>query len=156
MIRCRDEWLFPCEAHADLGFHASFEDGRYEHQNLMFRRMDRRKGVLVTTDLLPTLVPGQVLRIRSNACAEENGQATVGDRLIGAWHWIVGERNADGDVSISQTTVRMSSVYTLSTEVLAANEVRLVSRGEERWPTGPVWVLKYLESQVPRRTSPVV
>jgi len=50
----------------------------------------------------------------------------------------------------------VSCVGPLTPETLAANEVRLVSRNDECWPTRPVWVLKKLESQAPRKASTVV
>jgi len=157
MTKCRLEWLWPCDAHADLGFHAEFKDEVWRPRSTMRDLTNRRKGKLVTSDMLPTLIPGQVLRMRSNACAEHNGQSTVADRLAGAWLWFVREPDPkfEGELRIEQDALGpVSSVGTLSEAVLSENEVRLVSRGEERWPTGPVWVLKKLESQAPRKTSP--
>ena len=158
MVKCRDEWLWPCEAHADLGFHAEFEDEVWQSQDGFRDRANRRKGVLVTPELLPTLIPGQVLRIRSKACAEANGQATVADRLVGAWLWFVRESDPKFEgVRIEQDSFGpVSCVGPLTPETLAANEVRLVSRNDECWPTRPVWVLKKLESQAPRKASTVV
>lgn len=158
LAKCRLEWLFPCEAHAELGFAAEFKDEVWIPRGEFRDLTNRRKGVLVTPELLPTLIPGQVLRIRSNACAEANGQATVADRLAGAWLWFVREPDPEFEgVRIEQDAFGpISSVGTLSEATLAANEVRLVSRNDERWPTGPVWVLKELRPQAPVKTSPVV
>lgn len=158
MVRCLMEWLWPCPEHADLGFHATFDDERWRPQSELSDRTARRKGVVVTPEMLPDLVPGQVLRVREWACAEAHGQTTVRDRLIGAWLYIVrppDPRIGEGVVIEQRSFGPMSSVGILGPESLANNEVRLVSRGEERWPDEPVWVRRKLEYIPPREvTSP--
>jgi len=153
MVRNRMEWLWPCEAHAELGFHASCDDERWQPQAELSDRTRRRKGVVVTPEMLADLVPGQVLRIRSRACAEQHGQDTMFDRLIGAWLYFVRMRRGEG-VEIEQRSFGpISMIYTIFPEFLSENEVRLVSRGDERWPDEPVWVLKNLESVAPSRNA---
>ena len=143
--RTRMEWLFPCAEHAAFGFHAQFDDEVWRERSAYRDKTGNRKGKLVTAEMLPTLTPGQVLRIRPNNCTF-HGNATRADRLAGAWvYFVVEPKFGPGPQIESDSAGPVSTIGQITPAMLEQNEVLLVSRGEETWPKGPVWVQKKLE-----------
>ena len=147
-VKSRLEWLFPCRGHADLGFHAEFRDEVWREQAALREATNRRKGKMVTPEMLNTLAAGDILRVRSLACAEEY----PGNLTLGSWLWFVRPADATSGGRMLMESCPcgpISSAGPLVPDILATNEVRLVTRGEECWPTGPTWELRSLEPQAP-------
>jgi hypothetical protein len=149
--KSRLEFLFPCPSHASVGFRAEFRDETWRQTSAMYDLQRTRRGRVVTPDMLPHLTGGQLLRVRSSECAEANPD----DPLIGTCLFEVLEGVSDGDsVHVRSTSGGMIETSgQLASDVLDRFEVRLVSRGDERWPQGPTWVLKKLESQAPHEAD---
>ena len=140
MTKSKDEWLFPCAAHAAAGFHVDFRDETWRASGAMYAKTRHHKGKVVTPEMLPKLTVGQIIRARSRKCTELHPD----DPMVGATNYVVD--SVDPVVLRTVTGGMVETIGRLSEESLADNDVRLVSRGDETWPTGPTWVLKDLES----------